>query len=375
MDKTPLFSLHVQLGAKMVPFAGYEMPIQYKSGTLHEHLHTRKACGVFDVSHMGQIVIRPQGDDSIDDIAVLLESLTPVDLVSLGIGRQSYALFTDDHGGILDDLMIAKRRNDLLLVVNAANKHDDFAYLQAQIGSQCELELIEHRSLIAVQGPASERLLRKLISNFPDMGFMDVVELTSAFGSLWISRSGYTGEDGFEISLPDDGVEGFVRQLLDDDEARMIGLGARDTLRLEAGLCLYGNDLTRSTTIIEAGLLWSVSKSRRPGNEKAGGFPGHEVLQKQLNDGVRQKRTGLKPIGRVPIRRGQRIYDRPTGGTEVGSVTSGAFGATIDGPVAMGYLAPELIRKKQVVYCEGRRERQPVEPHAARFVENSFVRK
>ena len=321
---TPLDALHRELGARMVPFAGYSMPVQYPLGILKEHLHTREKAGLFDVSHMGQV--RIAGEDA----ATMLETLVPGEIQGLKAGRIRYTQFTNDQGGILDDLMVTRAADGLYLVVNAACKEQDIAHLQALFGDR--LEVLEDLALLALQGPASAEVLSRLGGEVADMPFMSAREVTIAGTACFVSRSGYTGEDGFEISVASREVEALARALLADEDVEPIGLGARDSLRLEAGLCLYGHDIDSSATPIEAGLIWSISKRRRA----EGGFPGASIVQRQIEEGVSRKRVGIQPEGRAPAREGTEIADAD--GKIIGNVTSGGFGATIGGPVAMGYV-------------------------------------
>ena len=372
LNRTPLNEFHKQLGAKMVPFAGFEMPVNYPMGTIKEHNHTRTNAGMFDVSHMGQIAIYPKGSETVNDIASYLETLLPIDLVSLDYGRQKYALFTTETGGIIDDIMITKKQDCIFLVVNAANKQEDLDYLQSTIGSRCEIVEFEDRSLLAIQGPKAATITSQLLPEIYEMRFLDVMELESEFGNLWISRSGYTGEDGFEISAWSEKTVKLAERLLTFEDIEFVGLAARDTLRLEAGLCLHGNDIDKTTSVIEAGLWWSVSKTRRAGNLKQGGFPGYDSLNVQLRDGVDRMLVGLKPQGRMPVRGGNGIYDLETNGNEVGHVTSGGYGATVQGPIAMGYVNADMVRKNPVLYCEGRKSRIPINIQLRTFVRNKF---
>ncbi|MYG10291.1 MAG: glycine cleavage system aminomethyltransferase GcvT [Rhodobacteraceae bacterium] len=372
LNRTPLNEFHKQLGAKMVPFAGFEMPVNYPMGTIKEHIHTRTNAGMFDVSHMGQIAIYPKGSETVNDIASYLETLLPIDLVSLDYGRQKYALFTTETGGIIDDIMITKKQDCIFLVVNAANKQEDLDYLQSTIGSRCEIVEFEDRSLLAIQGPKAATITSQLLPEIYEMRFLDVMELESEFGNLWISRSGYTGEDGFEISAWSEKTVKLAERLLTFEDIEFVGLAARDTLRLEAGLCLHGNDIDKTTSVIEAGLWWSVSKTRRAGNLKQGGFPGYDSLNVQLRDGVDRMLVGLKPQGRMPVRGGNGIYDHETNGNEVGHVTSGGYGATVQGPIAMGYVNADMVRKNPVLYCEGRKSRIPINIQLRTFVRNKF---
>lgn len=332
LHKTPLHPLHLELGARMVPFAGYDMPVQYPLGVLKEHQHTRAQAGLFDVSHMGQI--RLSGSAA----AQALETLVPVDIIDLPVGMQRYAMFTNDAGGILDDLMVANLGNDeLLLVVNAACKEQDLAHLRQHLEGQCEIQpLFTERALLALQGPAAVTVLARLTPEVASMTFMQFRAVKLLGLDCYVSRSGYTGEDGYEISVPAEGAELLARRLLQEPEVQAIGLGARDSLRLEAGLCLYGHDMDSTTTPIEASLLWAISKVRRADGERAGGFPGAEQIFAQQHQGVARKRVGLLPQERTPVREGAEIVD--ASGKVVGKVCSGGFGPTLGAPLAMGYV-------------------------------------
>ena len=349
--RTPLHALHRELGARMVPFAGYDMPLQYPAGIMAEHLHVRAACGLFDVSHMGQVLLRPRSGD-VRDASMALERLVPMDIASLPAGRQRYALFTNPAGGILDDLIVANLGDALFLVVNAACKAPDIAHLQAQLDKSCLVELQAERALIAVQGPGAEAALSGLAPEVAGMRFMDVRRVRIEGHDCTVSRSGYTGEDGYEIGLPDAGAEPLARRLLMDQAVRPIGLGARDSLRLEAGLCLYGIDLDASTTPVDAALEWSIQKSRRYGGARAGGFPGAEIILQQLVGGSTRRRVGLRPDGRAPVRAGTWLYRADDLSACVGSVSSGAFGPSLQAPVAMGYVAHELSQPGTVLMAE-----------------------
>lgn len=351
LHRTPLYDLHVSLGAKMVPFAGYDMPVQYAPGVMKEHLHCRKEAGLFDVSHMGQVRI------SGTDAALALESLIPVDVQGLGEGRQRYALFTNDAGGILDDLMVANRGDHLFLVVNAACKADDIAHLERHLSNTCTVEVITNRALIALQGPLAEAALEALAPGAAAMRFMDVTNLDWNGVELWVSRSGYTGEDGYEISIPDDQAEAFAKALLAQDGVAPIGLGARDSLRLEAGLCLYGNDIDTGTTPVEAAVTWAIQKARRAGGIRAGGFPGADVILDQMENGPACKRVGLLPDGRAPMRAGTPLFD---GERQVGEITSGGFGPSLERPISMGYVLTKLAETGTTLEAEVRGKRMPV---------------
>jgi aminomethyltransferase len=330
LARTPLYNLHLELGARMVPFAGYEMPLQYPMGILKEHLHTRSQAGLFDVSHMGQI--RLTGKNA----AAALEMLVPVDIIDLGINRQRYALFTNPQGGILDDLMVSNSGDHLFLVVNAACKQQDLAHLRQHLSDQCTIEALSDRALLALQGPDAGAVMARLAPETAKMTFMDTAKVTLVRIECFISRSGYTGEDGFEISVPNEQAEALARLLLAQPEVAPIGLGARDSLRLEAGLCLYGHDMDTHTTPVEASLSWALSRARRADGARAGGYPGADIISRQLATGVARKRVGLLARDRMPVRDGVQMLD--VHGNVVGHITSGSFGPTLGGPVAMGYV-------------------------------------
>jgi aminomethyltransferase len=358
LSRTVLYDLHLELGAKMVPFAGYEMPVQYPMGVLKEHLQCRAAAGLFDVSHMGQVLLRPKAG-VLADVARALETLVPVDILGLAEGRQRYALFTNDEGGIIDDLMVANRGDHLFLVVNAACKPGDIAHMRAHLSEVCEIVEVTDRALLALQGPGAEVALAALAPDVAAMRFMDVAVLPSAFGALWVSRSGYTGEDGYEVSVPNDHAVSFARALLAQDGVAPIGLGARDSLRLEAGLCLYGNDIDTGTSPVEAALEWAVQKSRRTGGARASGFPGAATILGQFDTGATRRRVGLLPDGRAPMRAGTQLYAQTEGGEAIGAVTSGAFGPSIEAPMSMGYVATAQARPGTTIYGEVRGKRLP----------------
>jgi aminomethyltransferase len=373
LKQTPLHGLHVSLGAKMVPFAGYDMPVQYPAGVLREHLHTRLYAGLFDVSHMGQIALRAKSG-RIEDAAAALERLVPQDILGLPAGRQRYAQFTSADGGILDDLMVANFDDHLFLVVNAACKEADEAHLRAHLSETCEIEPLADRALIALQGPKAEAVLAKFCAEAPSMRFMDAGPRKVMGIDCVVSRSGYTGEDGFEISVPADNAEALARALLAETDVQPIGLGARDSLRLEAGLCLYGNDIDTTTTPVEAALEWSVQKIRRPGGERAGGFLGAEKILAQFACGAPRRRVGLRPEGRAPVREGANLFADETGAMPVGKVTSGGFGPTLNGPVAMGYLPAALAAIDTRVFAEVRGQRMPLRVATTPFVKNTYKR-
>lgn len=368
LARTPLHALHLELGAKMVPFAGYEMPVQYPLGVLKEHLHCREQAGLFDVSHMGQIILRgPQA-------AAALESLVPVDIVDLPAGVQRYAMFTADDGGILDDLMVANLGGDrLFLVVNAACKEQDLAHLRKHIGDQCEIEsLFESRALLALQGPKAVDVLARLAPQVAQMTFMQFAAVRLLGVDCYVSRSGYTGEDGFEVSVPVEHAEQLARALLAEAEVQPIGLGARDSLRLEAGLCLYGHDMSTATTPVEASLQWAISKARRAGGAREGGFPGAARIFAQQQDGVASKRVGLLPQERTPVREGAEIVDAD--GKTIGQVCSGGFGPSLGAPLAMGYVASAHAELGSEVWAIVRGKRVPMQVARTPFVAQRYYR-
>ncbi len=371
--KTPLHALHRDLGARMTPFAGYDMPVQYPPGILKEHLHTRARAGLFDVSHMGQVVLRPNSGD-IADAALALERLVPVDILGLAEGRQRYALFTNEAGGILDDLMVANRGDHLFLVVNAACKDADEAHLRAHLSDACEIERLDGRALLALQGPEAAAVLAAMEPESAEMRFMDVRALTLAGAACIVSRSGYSGEDGFEISVPDDAAVALARALLAHEAVEPIGLGARDSLRLEAGLCLYGSDLDPTTSPVEASLLWAMQKPRRAGGAREGGFPGASRILGELADGASRRRVGLLPEGRAPVRGGAAVFAGENDADPAGTVTSGAFGPSLGGPMAMGYVPSGLAAAGTRLFAEVRGKKLPVTVAAMPFVTPNYKR-
>ena len=374
LKQTALHDLHVELGAKMVPFAGYSMPVQYPLGVMKEHLHTRAAAGLFDVSHMGQVVVRAKSG-SYDDAALAMETLVPVDVLGLGEMRQRYAMFTDPNGGILDDLMLANLGDHLFVVVNAGCKDDDIALMKEALSETCEIEVLDDRALLALQGPQAEAALARLQPSVADMKFMAVAKDVDIDGiTVTLSRSGYTGEDGYEISVANADAEALARKLLALEEVEPIGLGARDSLRLEGGLCLYGHDIDTTTTPVEAALNWAIQKVRRNDGARAGGFPGAGVILQQLADGAPRKRVGLLPEGRAPMREGVAIFDAAEGGNDVGTVTSGGFGPTVGGPVAMGYVTAEHAKVDTALWGEVRGKRLPLTVTKMPFVAANFKR-
>lgn len=354
--RTPLFKFHVERGARPVAFAGYEMPLQYSTGIMTEHLHTRAAAGLFDVSHMGQIAMRPMSG-RLEDAARALETLVPIDVIGLAQGRQRYALLTNDAGGIVDDLIVANRGDHLLLVVNAAGKTADLAHLRQRLGQSCTVDSLPDQALIALQGPLAQAALVRLAPAVAAMRFMDVRTVSILGGDCAISRSGYTGEDGFEISVAADRAEALAHALCEDDSVLPIGLGARDSLRLEAGLCLYGCDLDSTTTPAMASLEWVIPKVRRPSGSRAGGFPGAEIVLRELADGTPRRRVGLKVDDRAPVRGGAKLYADATSASAIGVVTSGGFGPSVQAPIAMGYVDKNLAATGTRLFGELRGKR------------------
>lgn len=373
LKRTPLHALHLTLGARMVPFAGYDMPVQYRLGVLKEHLHTREASGLFDVSHMGQIVLRAKRG-GVRDAALALERLVPFDIAGLKTGRVRYAFFTNAQGGILDDLTIANLGNRLLLVVNAACKDTDEAHLRAALSVACEIERLD-RALLALQGPKAEAVLAALNPDCISMRFMEARDLKLMGADCIVTRSGYTGEDGFEISVPGDIAREIAEELLAHPDVAPIGLGARDSLRLEAGLCLYGADIDETTTPVEAGLTWAMQKVRRSGGAREGGFPGAEIILDQLEHGAARRRVGLKPEGRAPVRGGASLCAGETGDAAIGAVTSGGFGPSLNAPIAMGYVPTTLATPGTRVFAELRGKRVPAAVAALPFVAAKYKRR
>jgi aminomethyltransferase len=373
LRRTPLYGLHVALGGKMVPFAGYEMPVQYAAGVLREHLHTRKAAGLFDVSHMGQIALRAKSGP-VEHAASALERLVPQDIVAVAPGRQRYAQFTDENGGILDDLMVANFGDHLFLVVNAACKQADEARLREYLSDSCVIEPLSDRALLALQGPKAEQALARLCPDAPLMRFMDAGPHEVDGFACFVSRSGYTGEDGFEISVPAERAERLANKLLENADVLPIGLGARDSLRLEAGLCLYGHDIDTTTTPVEGALEWSIQKSRRTGGARSGGFLGAEEVLAQLEKGAPRRRMGLRPEGRAPVREGAALFADEASTEPIGRVTSGGFGPSLNAPVAMGYLPASLAAPGTQIFAEVRGQRLPLKVATTPFVPNAYKR-
>ena len=366
LARTPLHALHVEFGARMVPFAGYDMPVQYPAGILAEHTACRTAAALFDVSHMGQLRLEGVG------AAAALETLVPMDIQGLGVGKQRYALFTNDEGGIQDDLMVTRRESDLLLVVNAACKDADTAHLQRHIGARCRVVPMPERALLALQGPQAVEALARLAPGVRALTFMTGGAFTLEGADCYLTRSGYTGEDGFEISVPAEAAERLARALLAQPEVQPAGLGARDTLRLEAGLCLYGHDIDTHTTPVEAGLTWSIQKVRRASGERAGGYPGAAVIDAQLASGPPRRRVGLVGLDRTPVREGAPLV--AADGRSVGRVTSGTVGPTTKQPIAMGWLETTLAAAGTEVFAEVRGKRVPMRVAAMPFAPHRYHR-
>lgn len=366
VKRTPLHALHESLGAKMVPFAGYAMPVQYPAGILKEHEHTRRQAGLFDVSHMGQV--RLSGADP----AAALERLVPVDVRGLEAGQQRYALFTNEAGGILDDLMITHAGDHLFLVVNAACKDQDLAHLRRHLSDECTITPLTDRALLALQGPAAAQVMGRMAPAAARLVFMTGATVDIDGADCFVTRSGYTGEDGFEISIPADRVEQLARRLLGEPEVAPIGLGARDSLRLESGLCLYGHDIDTTTTPVEGGLSWALSKARRHDGARPGGYPGAEVILRQLADGPARRRVGIRPEGRAPVREGVELSDG--NGRIVGRITSGGYGPTVGGPVAMGYVESALAKPGTALTAMVRGKPHPVSVAKLPFVKQNYFR-
>jgi aminomethyltransferase len=360
LSKTPLWQLHVDAGGKMVPFAGYDMPVQYADmGVLKEHVQTRTSAGLFDVSHMGQCVLTG------DDPAASLEKIVPGDIKGLDPFRMRYTVLLNDDGGIVDDLMVTRWDDrTLFLVVNAACKDKDFAWIRKKIGGETQLQYLGDRALLALQGPKAEAVAARFFPEAKTLSFMQACKVKYEGHEIFLSRSGYTGEDGFEISVPA-AAAAFAKKLLAESEVRWIGLGARDSLRLEAGLCLYGHDLDEHTTPIEANLKWTIPKRRREERN----FAGAARIMAQLETAPARLRVGIRPDGRAPIREGAELF---SGGEKIGTVTSGGFGPTFDGPVAMGYVRSDLAKTGTKLEAMLRGTPRPVEVAALPFVKNNY---
>ncbi len=354
LKTTPLDALHREMGARMVPFAGYDMPVQYPEGILAEHRFTRSDAGLFDVSHMGQFIVEGPG------ITATLESLVPVDLVALGEHQQTYALLTNAEGGVLDDLIITRWGPDrFFLVVNAACKAEDRAWIEAHLSSEQSLTELDDRALLALQGPAAREVLGEMIPAVKALTFMNGVSCELDGMEIYATCSGYTGEDGFELSVANSDAVVLAKRLIDSPRVQPIGLGARDSLRLEAGLCLYGHELDTTTTPIEAKLNWAISKTRRPGGEREGGYPGADRIAKDLAEGTSRVRIGLRVLGKRPVREGMPLVDGE--GRTIGTVTSGGFGATVDAPIAMAFVEPEFAALGTELAVDVRGKALPVE--------------
>ncbi|CAO4182708.1 glycine cleavage system aminomethyltransferase GcvT [Methylorubrum populi] len=372
LAQTPLHALHLRRGAKMVPFAGYAMPLHYPAGLLKEHLHTRAAAGFFDVSHMGQIALAPRSG-TVEDAARALEALIPIDILGLGIGRQRYGFLTDASGGILDDLMVARLADRLHVVVNAANKAADLAHLRAHLPDTVEITPLP-QALIALQGPQAAEVLSRLAPEVEAMRFMEVREVAILGAPCLVSRSGYTGEDGFEIAVPEDRVESVAEAILAAPEVLPVGLGARDSLRLEAGLPLHGADIDPGTSPVEACLAWAISPARRRGGARPGGFPGADRILAEMAEGPTRRRVGLRPEGRAPVRAEAPLFAEEVGGEVVGRVTSGGFGPSLGAPVAMGFLPTALTPPGTRVFAEVRGQRLAATVTPLPFVPAGFKR-
>ena len=366
--KTPLHALHVELGARMVPFAGYSMPVQYPAGLMAEHKHTREAAGLFDVSHMGQVkLIGP-------DAAAALESLMPVDVIGLGVDKQRYGLLLTDEGTIIDDLMFVNRGGHLFLIVNGDCKAGDIAHMQARIGSRCQIVPLPERGLLALQGPKAVDALKRLVPGVEKLVFMTGGAFAWNGADLYITRSGYTGEDGFEISVPGEQAEALARALLAEPEVKPIGLGARNSLRMKAGLCLYSNDIDTSTTPVEAGLNWAMQKIRRSGGARAGGFPGADRVLAQLDgaQALERQRIALIAKERVPVREPAPLQNLD--GQSIGQITSGLLSPMLDRPIAMGYVRAGYAAVGTELFAMVRGKPVPMEVVAAPFVPARYYR-
>lgn len=366
LKRTAFYDLHIEAQARMVPFAGYAMPVQYPAGIMKEHLHARDQAGLFDVSHMGQIIVSGEG------VAAALEKIVPIELEALAINQQSYALFTNPEGGIEDDLIITRWSEDqFFLVVNAACKQQDLAYLQKHLAG-FDVEYLEDQCLLALQGPAARDVMQILAPATTALFFMNGCHAAIEGVDCFVTRSGYTGEDGFEISFPAQSAELIARRLLACKQVEWVGLGARDSLRLEAGLCLYGHDMNAGTSPVAASLLWSISKSRRSDGTKAGGFPGAEIIFQQQQQGVPRRRVGFRGEGRAPVREGAEIVDAQ--GNTVGEITSGGYGPSIEAVVAMGYVNSDLAAMGTQLNAMVRGKPRPIVVSKMPFVAQRYHR-
>jgi aminomethyltransferase len=368
LQKTPLHALHLELGARMVAFAGYSMPVQYPEGLIAEHRHTRASAGLFDVSHMGQL--RLVGPDA----AAAFETVIPMDVIDLAPGKQRYGLLLTDEGTIIDDLMFVNRGGELFVIVNGACKQGDLQHLHERIGSRCQVIPLPERALLALQGPKAVDAIKRVLPETDKLVFMTGAGLQWQGADLFVTRSGYTGEDGFEISVPGAHAEALARALLAQPEVKPVGLGARNSLRLEAGLCLYGNDIDTSTTPVEAALTWAIQKVRRTGGERAGGFPGAQRVLAQLEgrEAIARKRVGLVARERVPVREHAQLQEPQ--GQRVGEVTSGLLAPSLDQPIAMGYLPPQLAAPGTRVDALVRGKPVPMEVSPMPFIPNRYHR-
>ena len=366
---TPLNALHIELGARMVPFAGYSMPVQYPAGLMAEHLHTREQAGLFDVSHMGQL--RLVGPDA----AAAFESLMPVDVIDLPVGKQRYGLLLNDAGGIIDDLMFFRvAQDEIFVIVNGACKVGDIAHLQERIGMRCQVVPMPDHALLALQGPQAATALARLAPGVEQLVFMTGGNFTIAGCTCFVTRSGYTGEDGFEISVPATQAETLARALLAQPEVKPIGLGARNSLRLEAGLCLYGNDMDTTTTPVEAGLNWAIQKVRRTGSARAGGFPGADKVLAQLDNpaSLTRKRVGLVATERVPVREPAVLENMD--GQEIGQVTSGLLSPSLNQPIAIAYVGPDYTATGTEIFAMVRGKPVPMKVSTTPFVPTRYYR-
>ena len=362
IQKTALYDYHKSLGAKFVPFAGYEMPVQYSSGIVEEHKLTRSSVGMFDVSHMGQLSI-----EGSEELAIELEKIIPADLKKIKLNQSKYSFLTNEEGGIHDDLIVTKVEKGFNIILNAACKNNDYKIISGSLKDKFKITLHENLSLVALQGPKSSQILDKIISGVSSLKFMNGNKFSYNDRDVYITRSGYTGEDGFEISIPNESVEDFAKKLTSQN-VKPIGLGARDTLRLEAGLCLYGHDINESTSPIEANLKWAISKRRR----EEGGFVGYKKIKSDLNGSLNRLRVGIKPEGKIIAREGVKIFSED--GKQIGSITSGTFGPSVNGPIAMGYVKLNFTKPGTKVFLEVRGKKHEAKISEFPFYKKSYAR-
>ncbi len=372
--KTALYNLHKRLGAKFVSFAGYQMPVQYEEGIINEHLQTRASAGLFDVSHMGQIIVKSK-TGIFDEAIKCLERLMPCDLASQKLNQQAYSMLTNSNGGVIDDLMITNKGDHFFIVVNAATALKVYNYLKSKIADFCNIKMLGNRSLLALQGPEAESVLLRYASEITRMHFLESAPLVILDHECWVSRSGYTGEDGFEISVPNQAVEQIAMSLLNETEVKPVGLGARDSLRMEAGLCLYGNELTEEITPVEASISWSIQKNRRIRGSERETFIGSTEILNQIENGTNFRRVGLTPLGKAPLRQGCDLYSSSQSTEKIGYISSGGYSPSLKQPISMGFVSTEFGKAGTEIFADLRGKRVAANVRKLPFVINRYKRK